>query len=373
MSDNDEMQALFEAFVAGFMRPLLTGEPVQLTRPLGTGLLDHFAVASCADSAADAAVFEALYELAEAHAPVRALAYPERRTRAFHMAVHDALTLTDPLLDRTLSRRAVPEMRDFVFGLLDAAGAARTRGEVLARHVVLDRALGLSRRDVVVKNWAYTYRFFGRPVPANVVMLPRLRRVRQTAVDQTALALLGGPSEATVGVLDALLARSALTRLLRFEQTAQPLLDVATLAALEDPPVRQGAIFRLSQRETSGVLARIGAELLRLWSEQRPPRLVAIAARFGLELVMQLQLAEDAPSAPADGDHKLESALMIALPFVATGSALWPALAPSDDAEARRRAADWASGVEGLPHDTARQLLAIASKEATPRSAPEVA
>ena len=347
MSDSDKSQALFESFASGFLRSLLEGQRVQLARPLGHGLLDHFAVAGCAESEVDEAIYAKLHARMAEHAPVRALAYPCRETRAFAMAVHDLLVLTDPLLDRAFSRRARPKIVRFVEELIEAAGAPRTRGETLARHVILSAALRLKRTDVVVKNWAYTYRFFGRPVPHNVVMLPRLRMVRQTQEEQGLLAILNELDDdklPTRKLLEAVILRSPCTHIMQYELSSAPLFDLSTLTVLSDPSLRQSLISELCEAHREPMLmTRLGDELWKLRVRRDvPARLLRIGATFVLELALHLMLRRDAPDFGQATQH-FEFCLALCLPEAAASSPgpIWPVLSRADDERARFAARNW--------------------------------
>jgi len=386
VKDAAKRQALFESFAQGFLRALLEGQQVQLTRLLGADLLDHFAVASCADSSVDEAIYARLHAHILEHAPVRSLAYPCRETRAFTMAVHDLLALTDPLLDRMISRRALPKVAHFIDALLESASAPRTRSEVLARHVILSRALALKRRDVVVKNWAYTYRFFGRPVPRNVVMLPTIRRVRQTEEQTHVRALLRSdraddgkthdgadaaafdPSSTSgAALLQRVLLRSPYTRMLEFDRDEATLLDVSTVAVLGDASLAQGLIFELSKRDAAAVLTRFGSELWRLRaSRDVPTPVLRVATSFVLQLGLSRLLAtRGATDAALDSTASFELAIALALPAAALDSpGTWPWLSHADNTRARLGARAWAERVGAAACGEARHIIAEASREA---------
>ncbi|NOY89763.1 MAG: hypothetical protein GXP55_01045 [Deltaproteobacteria bacterium] len=361
-------QSLFEAFAAGFLRPLLGGQRVQLTRLLGPGLVPHFSVAQTADSSVDAAIYERLHQRASRHAPVRALGYPEPETRAFAMALHDLIALTDPMLDRVFARGARPKIVAFVEALLAATGAPRTRGEVLARHVLCDRALALRRRDVVVTNWAYTYRFFGRPVPRNVVAMPRLRRVKQKAEERELLAIFSQLDTEEMPLhtlLRGLLARSPFTRIARFSLDATPLFDVSTLAMLEDASLRQGLITELRQAHESKLMARLGGELWKLQLRRDvPPRLLRVAVVFVLELGLRLMLRRDPPDF-VGAPSSFELGLALSLPAAALQARkLWPELALDDAERVTTGAQIWAAWAGDVPLREAKNMIAEATSEA---------
>ncbi len=261
----EDVPARVERFLASFVAPLLAGGAALVSRPHGAVFLDYAAVARPSDAEVDAALHAAFHHAASAVAPIATIPYPDRGAVALALAGHDLLAITDPLLDRWGSRRAVPRMLELVEDLVDAAGAPATRGEALVRHAVVSRLFRLERRDVVVKNWAYTYRFFGREVPGNVVALPKLRRVRSTETMQGVRDLLRATesrwSVPIARVVRKLVAASPLTSLLEPELAEPFRIGTGEASVLADPSLRRAVARRLSA-EGDVVVARYAAAVV---------------------------------------------------------------------------------------------------------------
>ncbi len=217
---------------------------------------------------------------------------------ALGMAMHNLLALTDPTLDRFGSRRARPVILESIEALLAAVRLPETRGEVLARHVITDAFLGLQRRDTVVKNWAYTYRFFGRKPPANVVAMPTLRFVRQTH----SRTPLDGMMDAIVGLdlesrCDALVARSPITALFAFCRRNNFVFSPAIIAALSDPAIRDAAARQmvhsgLSQEPAGLGQSTLGESLGRALKELAAARASQAELRVAVAFLLQIQIEE---------------------------------------------------------------------------------
>jgi len=275
MSEATKIQARFHSFAADFLHPLLAGGSAIVGQPLTPGMLDHFTLASSADEAIDRGIYDLVHAEASEIAPLRALVWPERGAMALAMAAHNLIAVTDPKLDRVFARGSRKKSLELTDWLIDAAGAPQTRGEALARHAVLSRFVTMSRTDVVVKNWAYTYRFFGRPVPPRVVAMPRVRMVRQEKSDHSLLALFDElDSELSINRrLHALVHRSPVTELLHTDVFGAPRLGTAALAVLSDDLVRNGIARALVVRGAN-VMAPIGEALAVLAGQRPPPRLL---------------------------------------------------------------------------------------------------
>ena len=290
MSDAAAVHARYEAFASGFLLPLLRGGPTLVDRALPPGMLAHFAAARPADLEVDRGIYDALHAAASEVAPVRRLPYPNTGLMAVAMAAHDLLLVTDPSLDRAFARAARPTLLEWVDALLEAAGSPRTRGEALVRHPVVDRVLSLAREDVVVRNWASTYRFYGRAVPWNVVAAPRLRRVREERTRTPVRALLASlPHGAELGAerrFARLLAASPLTHLLRFADAGAPPLGGAALGLLGDASLRGGVARALHARGVAHVAEPLGTLLEDLYTGGAPPALLFAAVSLALELAL---------------------------------------------------------------------------------------
>ncbi|MEZ4252896.1 MAG: hypothetical protein R3B99_32205 [Polyangiales bacterium] len=323
-------QELYEAFAGGFLAPLFGasvledakardgGLLAQITRPLPPAFLDHFELASLSKPDVEQTMLEGLHAAAGELVPTDHLRFPERGAMAIAMAAHDLFWLTDPSHDRAFARGARAKVLGFVDALIDAVPPPRTREEAIVRHVILDRLLELQREDTVVKNWAYTYRFYGRPPPGNVVAMPRLRFVRQEHTKKDLVALCYADEELGLARrLRALLSRSPVTELLR-PDLAQPLVfGHATLAVLSEPTLRHGIVEALVKRSTHHVAASFGLALRRVGAEDPSPQHLYVALAFLVELqlleVLDERVGHRPREEPAVGDEELFAAVLPAL------------------------------------------------------------
>ena len=319
MSELDKVQALYEELVSDFLGPLLSGGTVQATRALPPGVLEFFSLARPADLAIEGALLEALARQGAELAPVELVELAERGLMAVAIAVHDLFGLTDPQLDRAFARDSRDTVIGWVHALIDSIGVPLTRSEAIGRHVVLERALQLERVDTVVKNWAYTYRFYGRPPPANVVAMPRLRFVREETTHRRLLDLVMTEAEGIdlAGPLRALIARSPITQLLHHELFPELRFGQATLAVLSDSRLRSGVAQELVKRGT-GHIAQPFGHALRVLSAQFPsPQhlYVAIALIADMQMleVLDVRSGHTPRSEPAVGDEELFAAVLPAL------------------------------------------------------------
>ena len=319
MSEQDKLHALYQELVGQFLEPLLTGGTARATRALPPAALEHFALARPVESTVEGSILEALARQASAIAPVDLVELAEPGLMATLMAAHDLFWLTDPLLDRAFARSSRAEVRDWVFQLVDRIPVPRTRSEALGRHVVLERALELRREDTVVKNWAYTYRFYGRPAPANVVAMPKLRFVREEKKQLSLLELAreGTPEVELETPLLALVARSPITQILHHDLTPELRFGQATLAVLSDAALRAGVVQELVKRGTGQVAQPFGHALRVLSAEDPSPQhlFVAIALIADMQVLELLdERAGHRPrSEPAVGDEELFAAVLPAL------------------------------------------------------------
>ncbi|MBX3250399.1 MAG: hypothetical protein KF901_24705 [Myxococcales bacterium] len=334
--ESRKRQELYEAFVGGFVAPLFGaasadaahrdgGAVAQLTRPLPPKLIEHFAFAGLGDPDVEQAMLEGLHTAASELVPTDMLRWPERGALSIAAAAHDLLVLTDPQLDRAFARGARATIGRWVDEWIDSIAMPATREQALLRHVVLDRILDLEREDTVVKNWAYTYRFYGRPPPANVVAMPRLRFVRQTHETRGLVALMtSGDERALDRRLRALLARSPITELLRPE-LCRPRPGMgggfqfghAGLAVLSDPTLRHGIVELLVKRGTHQVAQPFGHALRVLGGLGPPGEHLFVALCFLAELQL-LEILDERQGhrpreEPAVGDEELFAAVLPAL------------------------------------------------------------
>lgn len=361
----ESIQERVERFFEAFLAPLLNGGVAVVGRPHGVASLDHASLARTAKSETDAAIYAALHHGAAAIAPVARLPYPDRGSMALALAGHDLIAVTDPLLDRWGSRRALPRMLELVERLVEAAGAPRTRGQALSRHVVVSRLLRLERRDVVVKNWAYTYRFFGRRVPANVVAFPKLRRVRSEVTLRPVHELLEA-AETKWGlpitqVARTLVAASPLTPLLEpGTGTTLGRLGGAELEWLADPVIRRAVARFLRGASEEDLLNYAGAllapELAGLPDETRTS-LALLFAELGAEDALDREPGHTLEALAGGHPGAQALAALFVVGLGATG--LLNGLAPRDALIVRSRAAALRSALPPQALVRARRVLGV--------------
>lgn len=361
MSRSDRAHAMHERFATQFLYPLVSGDrPAVIGRPVPPGIAEDVAQLRPADPAVDDALFDVLHAHASSMVPVEALPYPEHGAVALGMALHNLASLTDPAMTRAVTRRARPTILQWTDELIDMIEPPCTRGEVLARHAVVSRALLLRRADVVVTNWAGTFYFSGRPVPPRITAWPRLRRVREQRAEQEVIRLWrADPKLATR--LRAILARSPMTELTRLDLASGLRFGVASLSTLADPALR-GAVSRaLAAQGLGRIAAPMGRALEALAQGDAPASVRAPALALMWELHATAAIQGDADIAWVAGSW--HGALFAAVAHAmlerpaATSALAIPELAAAD----RERMSAWAStlaaqaGEQALDH--ARELV----------------
>ena len=276
-AESTRLQQAFDDLVTGFLTPLLAGGAVQLGRPIAPAALQHFEHARPSDSDAEWRMLDALHAAATAVAPLRAQPRLDPATLALAIACHDLLFLTDPELAGWPARRAKPVIERWIDQAVGLAGLPATRTDALVRHAIVTRLLDVERTDVVVKNWAYTYRFFGRPVPPRVVAMPRLRFVRRTESRLDLSAMLQATGEELGPRLRAVLACSPLTELLRFRLASPLALGPGAGAVLSDPVLRGAVARALASDDVAATAEAWSAALARLADPAAQPVAPALA------------------------------------------------------------------------------------------------
>lgn len=288
MTEPRALQQAYDALVVDFVLPLLEGTEARTARPIAPGCASYFAQTRSGSSDADARIFDALHRGASEIATLETLRWPSMGLLALSAAMYDVLVATDPALDRAFARGARAQIRDWARGWLALVGLPATRGEALARHVLVERFTVLRRKDVVVRNWAYTYRFFGRPVPANVVAFPKLRFVKQEETVRQLEAILAperDPELAGLGLPDLakeIAARSPVTELLRLPGSPSFQFSASTLAVLSDRAIR-GAVAGQLLKDEWRAASILGAALVAPPLVEQPS-LLAIALQLVLEM-----------------------------------------------------------------------------------------
>lgn len=303
MKDSRKLQEAYDALVVGFLAPLVSGGLAQLTRPAAPGALEYFAHARSSSAEADRRIFDRLHRLGSDLAPLATVPWPSRDLVAMAMVMHHLAFVTDPALDRFLARGARSVVLDWIDRLLDEIRPPATRGDAAARDALLESYFATRRIDTVVRNWAYTYRFYGRPVPANVTALPRLRMVREvtTVVDLRRLfEHLDADQDLGLGSrLRRLVARSPVTELSRPDRFGPLRLGLAGLQVLSDSAIRGGIARRIASAGEWTCAAVIGDAIGAPELRDAPPALLAPALRLLLEVHLTVALdARREPSYP---------------------------------------------------------------------------
>jgi hypothetical protein len=370
MSDATKIQARFQSFAADFLHPLLAGGPATAGQPLTPGMLEHFSLANSGDATIDREIYDLIHAEASEIAPLRALVWPERGVMALVMAAHNLVAVTDPKLDRMFARGARTKALEYADWLIDAAGPPTTRGEALARHVFLSRFVTMSRTDVVVKNWAYTYRFFGRPVPPRVVAMPRVRMVRQEKTDQGILHLFD-ELDAELSIrsrVHELVHRSPVTEILHTDLFGPPTMGLAALAVLSDDLVRNG-IARMLVSHGPSVMSPLGSALATLADQRPPPRLLfyLLALIYEAHVIAVLDARagkEPVFTRPPTDDARLFLAVLPAMVGAPDDLGALLDLDPDDLALLRRRAGEL-DGMAGA--EASKRAVALVDYAEPPR------
>lgn len=276
-----ETQKAFDTLMSDVLVPLLTGGLVKLTRFFHPSVAETFAFGEFTSAEHEASIREALKRRVSELIEPQVLPFPELATMQMIMAGHNLVALTDPKLDRTFARGAIPKVRAWTEEIIGAVKPPRTRGQALVRHVFVDAFTTLRRKDTTVRNWAYTYRFPGRPPAANVVALPRLRFVKQSVERVPAVDLVEANE---LGRLWARWIRqSPITQLLAMPDTLE--LGIDELAVLSDSRLRYGIACKLAREVRDRSFAEpLGNALVELMSRSPKPEELLPAVLFCAEL-----------------------------------------------------------------------------------------
>jgi hypothetical protein len=196
------------------MLPLVKGGALHVGRPLGARAIAAMVKTWRAGtrrsftSLEDMAEEDALAELgrvrqARARALIHDAAAPalDEVSLRLGVGVHNLLALGHPALGggvaanlagRALERRQ-QQIVDATLPIADL-GPPPTAEEALRRHSLLARMGEITRTEHVVEYWAGMRRYVGRPPPAALVALPRLRRVATTSMRRLWWKEIGVPA-----------------------------------------------------------------------------------------------------------------------------------------------------------------------------------
>ncbi len=248
-------------FVSRFLLPLVRGGALHVGRPMGPKALQAMTDAFRPGrrrvlSLEDMAEEDAVAELARLrHGRARALlidaTLPPLDESALRLgvAVHNLLALVHP---RLLGRSAERRQEQVVAVTLPIAdlGPPTTAEEVVRRHSLLARLPEITRSEHTVEYWAGRRRYVGRPPPAHLLALPRVRRVSTSSQRRLWLKEIGVPACAR-GLWAAL-------------QRASPLGEALDPLRLEPPPAWERILpvlrFPALCRLVAGRLVEVGIE-----------------------------------------------------------------------------------------------------------------
>lgn len=317
-------------FLSDFLLPLVRGGTVHVGRPLGPRAVERSLALVTEEQARELARLRraaAAEILSDAAAPLL-----DQTTIRLGAAVHNLLALSHPGLEGPRSERRQARIGEAAAGLADV-GPPRTEREAVDRHTLLARLPDMTRSDHTVHFWVGRRSYVGRPPPARIVALPRLRGVRVETVRRTWLREIGVPGPGRKALL-----------LLHLASPLGEALDPMRL----DPPPAWGRILCVLRfpglcRLAAGRVVEIGIEaaggalaaaLFRFASLQEPiagqaptPGAVAFAIRFLAHSVWLAEMwkrAGDAPG-PVDVSGGLDLATLLAAAEAVDPSLVWPA------------------------------------------------
>jgi hypothetical protein len=150
---------------------------------------------------------------------------------------------------------------------------------LVARHTLVGRLRGLTRRDVRVRFWAGAREFRGQEPPRRLLRWQGLRRVRQehSTVELFTDALAAAPTRA---IVVALLGASPLTDLLGLERSDPP-VDLRTGARwLRSPRVARALADEYLRRGLTAIEPPLTAALMALYNAKGAVQEAATATAF---------------------------------------------------------------------------------------------
>lgn len=302
MSDSEKLQHRYDALVAGFVAPLVTGGTVQIDRPHAPGAITYYQHAGTSDPTAEMVIFDALHRHASGIAPIETVPWPNRDLLLMSMAALNLVQVTDPALDRMFARRARKKTVDWIDQIIEAVAPPNTRSDALARHALLDPLAALRRKDIIAKSWAYTYRFIGRPVGSSILSKPLFGKFNETEklsdVGSLLAKLDADTGLGTLTRLRSLLARSPVTELVRLDLCDTFRFGLATLAVLSDDAIRGGVAREVVERGEWKAAPRLGRALGDSILRHAPPPHLYYALALCFEVQMTATLDVPGPALP---------------------------------------------------------------------------
>ena len=128
MADTEKLQRRYDALIADFVSPLVTGGTVMLHQAVAPGSIGYFEHANTGDANANREIFDALHRVASTIAPVQTVPWPDRDLLLLAMAAHNLVLITDPEMDRVFARGARRKIVDWIDDIIDAIAPPNTRG-----------------------------------------------------------------------------------------------------------------------------------------------------------------------------------------------------------------------------------------------------
>ena len=225
-------------FVSDFLLPLVRGGTLAIDRPLSRKSVEALArahgrsvaglrrVGSHAPDPIETEAAEGLararYEALRPLVPDAPVPGMDEDTWRLGGAVHDLLALAHPAISTGVGSDARVERVAAEATALATLGPPVTLGVLLARHSLLARLPEVVRLDRTVHYWLGQKTFVGRPPPARLLALPRVRSVKVDVIRRSWLRDVGVPAAARSAFL-------ALTE-------ASPLGEALDPLRLDPPP-----------------------------------------------------------------------------------------------------------------------------------------
>lgn len=335
---------------------MVKGGPLVIGRPLGRRGVESLALSLATRAGAEerAAVEALAASRGELLATlVRSPPRPvlDEATWRLGGAVHNLLALGHPEIALGVGADLRVGRVANAAATLAALGPPTTFAEALARHSILARLPDIIRRDRTVRYWLGRQTFVGRPPPARILALPRLRGVKVETVRRAWLRDVGVPAVARPAFL-ALTEASPLGEALDPLRLDPPLAWGRILPILRFPAICRlvaGRLVELGVGQAGDALADALYRFVSLeestgaFAVSTSAEAVAFALRFLAHLVWLDLLFGAAPppgkgSAAAAGAEApgRELAVLLAAAEGIAPALIWPADVPRDSDLGRR-------------------------------------
>jgi len=301
VSAESKQKAAFDTFLDGFIHPLVCGGTAVVRRPFSPKQLEHFGASLSVHVDREREIVSALTFAAQKVAPIERVPWPFRSFMALAMAGSNLAWVTDPKIGWA-SRRAIRRVLRWVDELTEMITPPRTRSSALVFHVILERLLGLRRPDVLLRSWAYTYRYLGRP--SSTLLTRRVAQFRQEEHTRSAVRDLWAALDGKHGLdiqprVERLARASPVTTLVRPGERFA--FDDSVFGVLSDDVLRYGIVRELV-RAGPAVATPLGRALRELAQDTPAPWALFLATTFIYERHVMAALEETAQWNPASND-----------------------------------------------------------------------